>query len=149
MYNLQLIEDSYKKFMKNLFHWIPDGIYFINLKLLHHFDLLHFQPGGINRGERNSNLNPDFKMIESPEKMTLVSNEFIVWIIPDQTSHPSQTYTLIALNPRGQEPQLEAAFIATGIYNNSNLVIKVLEKFLNEIRETESILSKFRKAEKK
>jgi hypothetical protein len=57
--------------------------------------------------------------------------------------HTPLTYTLIALNRGDCEPQLEVAFIASGVYNSSKLVLKVLEKFLIEIQETETTLAKF------
>jgi len=55
----------------------------------------------------------------------------------------SSTYALIALNHGETEPQLEAAFIASGVYNSSALVSKVLEKFLLDIQENERTLDKF------
>lgn len=140
MHNLEVIEECYKKFIKSLNFWIPEGIYYIDLQLLHHFDLLHFQPP-ITR--KDPVLTRYFHMVESPEKITLFNDEFVVWIIPDKIEHHSVTYTLIALNPSDREPQLEAAFIASGIYNTSKLVLKVLEKFLIEIQETETLLSSF------
>lgn len=138
MQDLSLLEFYYKKFTRDLYSLMPDGLYFINLELLHHFDLLHFQP---NAGRKDSVLSYHFHVIESPEKITLFNDEFVVWIMPEKVLDASITYTLIALNfPREQEPQLEAAFIASGVYNSSKLVLKVLEKFLFEIQETERTL---------
>jgi hypothetical protein len=138
MRNLSLIEEYYRKFINNVFHWIPEGIYFVDLELLHHFDLLHFQP---NADYRDPVMNRYFHMIESVEKITLINDEFIVWIIPDKMNQIPVTCTLIALNRPDREPQLEAAFIASGVYNTSKLVLKVLEKFLIEIQETGKTLS--------
>ncbi len=140
MYNLSIIEECYKKFIKGLYSWIPEGIYFINLELLHHFDLLHFQP----RVEsKDPILTRYFQVFESPEKVTLLNDEFVIWIMPEKVDRTSLTYILIALNRENQEPQLEVAFIASGVYNSSKLVLKVLERFLVEIQETEMILSKY------
>jgi hypothetical protein len=140
MHNLAVIEECYKKFIKSLNFWIPEGIYYIDLQLLHHFDLLHFQP---HTPRKDPVLTRYFHMVESPEKITLINDEFVVWIIPDKVNYLTVTYTLIALNPSDREPQLEAAFIASGIYNTSKLVLKVLEKFLIEIQETETALLNF------
>lgn len=142
MHNFSLLEEYYKKYIKDLYSWIPEGIYFINLELLHHFDLLHFQP---NAEYKDPILTRYFHIIESPEKITLLNDEFIVWIMPDKVDHTPLTYTLIALNRGEEEPLLEAAFIAGGVYNSSKLVLKILEKFLIEIQETENTLSKFEK----
>ncbi len=141
MHNLALIEESYKKFIKNLFYWIPEGIFLVNLDLLHHFDLLHFQP--ITK-RKDPNLTRYFHIIESSEKITLVNDDYIVWIIPDRVDNIPVTYTLIALNKLDQELQLEAAFIASGVYNTSKLVLKVLEKFLAEIQDNEQMLAKYK-----
>lgn len=139
MDNLALIDEYYKKFIDNLYDWIPEGVYFINLELLHHFDLLHFQPSF----PKDSLVFKRFYIIESQEKVTLMNPEFIVWITPDQRNpHFSSTYILIALNQENREPKLEVAFIASGIYNSSHFVLKTLEKFLIEIQETEHALSK-------
>jgi hypothetical protein len=143
MHNLPLLEKYYQKYIKDLNSWIPDGIYFINLELLHHFDLLHFQ---LNANWKNPILTNYFHMIESPEKITLLNDEFVVWIMPNKVNHIPLTYTLIALNKGEREPQLEVAFIASGVYNSSALVLKILEKFLIEIHETESAISKIRDA---
>lgn len=142
MYNFSFIEESYQKFIKDIDLLIPEGIYFINLELLHHFDLLQFQPTG---DRKDPLFNRYFHIMESPEKITMINDEFVVWIIPDKTDNLPITHTLIALNKGDQAPQLEAAFIASGVYNNSKLVLKVLEKFLSEIHDTEAALSKFKK----
>ncbi|CUI17584.1 conserved hypothetical protein [Candidatus Protochlamydia naegleriophila] len=141
MHNLALIEESYKKFVKDLFYWIPEGIFLVNLDLLHHFDLLHFQPA---TKRKDPSLTRYFHIIESSEKITLVNDDYIVWIIPDRVDNIPVTYTLIALNKLDQELQLEAAFIASGVYNTSKLVLKVLEKFLAEIQDNEQMLAKYK-----
>lgn len=139
VHNLSLIEECYQRFIKDLPFWVPEGIYFVNLELLHHFDLLHFQP--IRTKSQDPIITRYFHVVESSEKITLINNEFVIWIITDRAENRSVTYTLIALNPEEQEPHLEVAFIASGIYNTSLLVLKVLEKFLLEIQETESLLT--------
>lgn len=145
MHNHTVIEECYKKFTKSLYFWIPEGIYFIDLQLLHHFDLLHFQPSGEHK-DPNPILTRYFNIVESPEKITLINDDFVIWIIPAKVNNIPTTYTLIALNSSDREPQLEAAFIASGVYNTSKLVLKVLEKFLIEIKETEMALSGFEEA---
>lgn len=142
MHNLTLIEESYKKFSKDLNFWLHDGMFYINLELLHHFDLLHFLPSS---DRKEQPLPGFFHIIESPDKITLINDQFIVWIAPDRSGLYPVTYTLIALN-RGEqeEPHLEAGFIASGVYNSSRLVLKTLEKFLLEIQENEQTLSKIK-----
>ena len=139
MTNPLLLEDYYKKFILNINTLIPEGVYIINLDLLFKFDLLHFYPGIT---KKNSFLSSNFKIIESAEKITLYNSEFVIWLTPAREETSSQTHALIALNKEGQEPQLEAAFFASGIYNSSQIVMSVLEKFLIETQEIENMLSK-------
>lgn len=141
MYNFQLIEESYQKFIKNLEIWLPEGMYTVNLELLKHFDLLQFHPM---RDQKNPIEDRYFHIQENPDKITLINDEFIVWIIPINNEGRSMTQALVALNRGDNEPHLEAGFMASGVYNNSKLVLKILEKFLNEIHETEIALSKFK-----
>jgi hypothetical protein len=144
MNDLSLIEEYYNKFIKDVNYWIPEGIYNINLELMHHFDLLHFQPCQENK---DPIITRYFQIIESSEKITLINENFVVWIIPDKTDQSSFTYTFIALrDPNNQKLQLEAAFVASGVYNTSKLILNVLEKFLAEIQETENTLSKFKES---
>ncbi|WP_039356727.1 hypothetical protein [Candidatus Protochlamydia amoebophila] len=141
MHNLAMIEEYYKKFSKNLSYWIPDGIFYVNLDLLHHFDLLHFQP----LTKKKAQLIPRyFHIIESTDKITLVNDDYIVWIVPDQLDDLPVTYTLIALNKPEEDVHLEATFIASGIYNNSKIVLKILESFLAEIQDNEQQLSQLK-----
>jgi hypothetical protein len=141
MYNLNVIEESYKRYMKCLPHWIPEGIFSVDLALLMQFDLLHFHgPSSLESG-----LTRYFHVIESPEKITLINHEFVVWIIPERIDHTSLTYTLIALNQEDY-PKLEVAFIASRVYNTSKLVLQVLEKFLIEIQENEKLLKQWQES---
>lgn len=138
MHNLSLIEEYYKKYIKSLYHWIPEGIYTVNLDLLHKFNLLHFQYPEV----QEPTLTRYFHIVESPEKITLINEQYIIWILPDRIDNIPVTYTLIALN-REDQPKLEMAFIASGVYNTSKLVLRLLEKFLIEIQENEAMLDKF------
>ncbi len=138
MHNLSQIEECYKRYIKSLYYWIPEGIFSVDLDLLRRFDLLHFQRPDY----QNPLLTRYFYIIESPEKMTLINDEFVVWIMPDRVDHIPVTYTLIAINQEDY-PKLEIAFITSGVYNTSKLVLRILEKFLLEIQENEQMLLKF------
>lgn len=139
MHNLSLIEQYYQKYIKNLYYWIPEGIYTINLSLLNQLNLLHFQFPR----QHDPLLTKYFHIVDSFEKITLINEEFIIWILPEKVENKPITYTLIALNGE-EEPKLEIAFIASGVYNTSRLVLKVLEKFLIEIQENEKWLKELK-----
>lgn len=141
MDNLSVLEECYKKYIKNLSEWIPEGVQIVDLALLQRHGLLNYNA----REMHDPSLTRYFHVIESSEKITLINEQFIVWIVPEKFQNTALTYTLIALNSPGQ-PHLEMAFVVSGVYNTSRLVLRILEKFLQEIQENEEMLSKFKKA---
>lgn len=140
MNNSSKIEEYYNFYVNNLNYLIPDGIYEVNLDLLKNFDLLHFKYPE----NRNAMLTGYFQVIESKEKITLFNEEFIVWIIPKRIHDVPTTHTLVAIINEAV-PKLELAFITTGVYNSSMIVLKILEKFLIEIKENETLLNQIKK----
>lgn len=140
MDDLSQIEKYYKTYITNIKDWIPEGIQEIDLNLLQKFDLLDYH----GHDYKSPNLNRYFQVIESNEKITLINEQFVVWIIPEKVDDAPITYALIALNYHGF-PHLEIAFSASGVYNSSRLVLRVLERFLQEIQETEELINKYKK----
>lgn len=132
-----VLEACFKKYIKNIVHWLPDGIISVDLELLHKLNLLHYY----NKEYDDPTLTRYFHVVDSGDKITLVNDQFVVWIVPDKTDDTSVTYTLIALN-KDDQIQLELAFVTSGIYNNSRLVLRLLEKYLFEIQTTEDMLAK-------
>lgn len=134
------LEYYYKKYMNDLTQWLPEGMVDVDLALLHRLGLLKYH----SNDQTRFSLTRYFQVVESEEKITLLNDQFIIWIVPERMDNTPTTYTLIALNtPEG--PQLEMAFSTWGIYNSSRLVLRVLEKFLYEIQETEDLLSALKK----
>jgi hypothetical protein len=137
MNNPTILEACYKKYINDIARWLPDGIIDVNLDILHELDLLNFHKPGA----ADSALTRYFHVVESDDKLTLVNDDFIIWIVPEKQETTSLTYTLIALN-KENDVQLELAFTTSGIYNNSHLVLRLLEKYLMEIQNTEDQLAK-------
>jgi hypothetical protein len=137
MDNPAVLEACYKKYIDNITKWLPDGMIPVDLVLLHHLDLLHYH----DRTPIDPHLTRFFQVIESEEKITLVNDEFVVWIVPEKQDEIPVTYTLIALNKK-DHIQLELGFSVSGIYNTSKLVLSILEKYLYEIQVTEDLLAK-------
>lgn len=136
--NITNLDKYYNKFIKDLAHCLPDGIIEVNIILLHRLGLLNYH----NPHNCKFSLTRYFHVIESSEKITLLNEQFVIWIVPEKIDNVPITYTLIALNhPEG--PHLETAFCTWGIYNSSRLVLRVLEKILYEIQETEDLLATF------
>lgn len=136
MDNLSMLELCYQKYCKDLSSWLPEDIVDVNLELLWEMDLVQY----LDETRHDPALTRYFHVIETEEKITLVNDEFVVWIVPDITENTPKTFTLIALN-QPKHPKLELAFTTTGVYNTSKLVLRVLEKFLMEIQENEQLIS--------
>lgn len=136
MNDIHLLESCFKKYINNIYKWLPDGIINVNLDLLHSLNLLHYY----NKDQNESALTRYFHLIDSGDKITLVNEQFVIWIVPDKTGNKSTTYILIALN-KNNDIHLELAFTTQGVYNNSKLVLRILEKYLFEIQTTEDYLS--------
>lgn len=137
MHNLALLEECYKKFIKEISTWAPESIIDVNLELLHDFNLLDIN----NRFHHDPALTRYFQVIESTEKITLVNDDFAVWIVPEKSDGLALTYTIISINDHDR-PRLELVFVTAGVYNTSRLVLRVLEKFLYDIQENEDYLKR-------
>lgn len=136
-----MIEEHYNKYKNDITKWIPEGIIDVNIETLQKYGLLSYH----DRKKYDPHLTRYFHVIESNEKITLINELFVVWIVPDKIYHVPITYVLIALN-KGEYPHLEMAFSTSGVYNSSNLVLRVLEKILEEVQDTEDSLSSLWKA---
>lgn len=143
MIDISELDQSYKKYINDVNKLIPDSIVTIDLPLLQRLNLLHFQPGQYEPGVTRY-----FQLIEGPDKITLINEQFIIWISSRRNQEVPFTHTLIALN-RNDHPQLEMAFIASGVYNTSQLVMRVLEKLLFEIQENEELIKHLESPPKK
>ena len=142
MNNIEKLEALYKKYIQNLYEWLPEGIIPVDLALLQEMNLLEVEK---NDRSGEDSLTRYFQVIEQEDKITLVNDEFVIWIVPSNTEETSTTYTLVALNKPEKEPELEVAFAVTGVYNTSKMVLRVLEKFLESIQENEETLKRLRK----
>ena len=138
MINPTKLESCFKSYIKNLKKWVPEDIIIVDLQLLQEHHLLHYHDPAYN----DPTLTRYFHVIESEEKITLINDDFVVWIVPDKIDDAPITYTLIAIN-RDETPELELCFITAGVYNNSKLVLRLLEKKLLEIEENEQLLKMF------
>lgn len=137
MLNPVQLEDRYQEFIGNLNRWVPDGIEVVDLSYLKQYDLLKEANHCLSNVELP--ITHYFHVIETSEKITLFNDQFVVWIVPQLLDGASVTYTLIALIDQGA-PRLEKLFCTRGVYNSSRIVLRLLEKILDEIQETEDLL---------
>lgn len=134
------LDSSYEQFIRRLPELIPDGITFVDLKLLQKLGLLYEEL----ESDTSTSLTRFFHVVESKDKITLFNDQFVIWIVPEKINNEPTTLVLVALDDHSK-PKLEMAFSMTGIYNTSRLVLRVLEKFLSEIQENEDLLSHLEK----
>lgn len=136
MNKLTKLDQHFNRYMKELTKWLPDGIIKVDLPLLKGFDLLDD-----NLDERSPPaLTRYFQVVESFEKITLINDQFVIWIVP-QREEALKTLTLITMN-HPNFLKLELAFLTSEPYNTSRLVLRVLEKFLFEIQENEEFIKR-------
>lgn len=140
MDNSTKLEQYYSEFTSNLEKWLPDGLIQADIALLERFNLLHYPES---QEMTDSALTRYFQTIESKEKLVLINDHYIIWIVPDRLNAIPSTNTYIALH-KNSEFFLQLGFVNKGIYNNSQLILRLLEKFLQEIQEMEETLSKIK-----
>lgn len=134
------LESAFVHFMSDLQLHVPDGIVEVDLTLLQELGLLTCEEP---QQDIADSLSHNFYVIESIDKLTLFNERFSVWIVPKLLNDHPSTYTLIALNEQ-QKPRLEMAFVTTGAYNHSTLVLQILERFLEQIDENEDEICKLK-----
>ena len=132
MDNIIELEHCFKQYWNQIKKWLPEGIVQVDLKLLLDFGLLDF--------EAKDSSKRIFHVIETPDKILLVNQDFVVWIVPFIENGISVSYTLIALNGR-ESLHPEICFKCVGAYNTSHLVLSILDKYINEIEENEIVLT--------
>lgn len=131
------LDSLYEQFSGHLAELIPDGILEVDLKLLQRLDLLNEEESA-----PSPQLTRYFHVVESNDKITLYNEEYVIWVVPEKINDEPLTLVLIGLNKEAKL-HLELAFSTSGIYNTSRLVLRVLEKILSDIQETQDVISNF------
>jgi hypothetical protein len=85
-----------------------------------------------------------FQVLETPDKVTLFNEQFVVWILPKVVQEIPLTLTFIG-RLQTTKANLELVFSTTGVYNTPKFILKVLEHFLTEVIDTEAIISSINK----
>ncbi len=136
MNKIGMLEECFRKYVSQLDSFGTEGIITVNMDLLKELNISNAL-----QMAHEYELNYAFHVHESDEKITLWNNEFVVWIVPESQDGHFSTYVLIALNKQ-EKPQLELVFVASNVFNSSQLILRILEKFLGEIEENEGLLRK-------
>lgn len=140
-YDPVLIDQCYRQFRKGLSSFLPEGTIEVDIDFLEKMNLLK-----VNTFNETKALTRCFQAMEFPDKITLINDQFIIWIVPEVSPSSSSTLVLIALNHEGV-PQVELAYQTKDIYNSSKLILQILEKLLQEIQDNEESLKPYLKAQ--
>lgn len=137
MDHVQPFEELYKRYSLHLSQYLPEGIIEIDLSTLQSMNLLQdyeLPPPSLHHA-----ITHYFQVLETEEKITLINEQFIIWIVPSKTETENSTRVFIALQ-QSDGPHLEMAFSVSGVYNTSRLLLRILEKYLEEIYENEELI---------
>lgn len=138
MIDIEILDKYFKEYTQNINDHLPEGIVEVDLALLQKYNILDLETNE----KDDASVTRFFHMLESDDRVTLVNEEFVIWIVPDHSEMYASTYLFIALNNEGI-PELETGFKASGVYNVTPRILHLLEHMLVEIQENEEILSKF------
>lgn len=144
MLNPNKIEEIYKEYSHDLSQWVPDGIVSVDLNLLHELGLLE---NIRDENDSQEDFSQYFHVVETPEKVTLFNEQFLIWIVPKMEEENPITYVMIALISNN-DVHLEVVFTTSGVYNTPKFVLKVLQHYLLDMLETEATLTAYEKDQK-
>lgn len=130
-----LLDEFYKTHIDELATYLPDGLTTVDITLLKNMNLL--EETAFN--ERSKTLPQCMYAVETEDKVTLYNDYFAAWIIPLPGQEDPETLLLLATLSNGL-PQLEIGFSFRGIYNQSKTILRILDKAIEEIRDTEKEL---------
>lgn len=138
MASIEELDAFFEYLQTNAAELLPDGLLDVNIKTLHALHLL-------------SDDTPDtepapvahlLQAIESGGKITLFNERFVLWIVPQQEAHPPTTVIYVAQRTEENGIKPELGFRTAGIHNRSKTILRLIDKFLTDIQETDSFLSK-------
>jgi hypothetical protein len=137
MINPAQLETAFQEFSTHLNRWVPDGITQVNLAILQELGLLSHSQLESNSTEQFMHY---FHIIESQDKVTLFNEQFAIWIVPASEQEKASTLTYISLL-NIDKPHLELVFSTSGVYNTPKYILRILQHFLNEVLDTEAVIS--------
>lgn len=127
------MEEAYQTYMSNLKRWV-DCIQCVDLAFLDSIDLLRYWESETSPAHLN------FNVIESLDKVSLFNDNFVVWLVPDLSHAEAMTYILIA-SVHQESLHMELVLSASGVYNSSYLLMRVVDALIADIQENDAILA--------
>ncbi len=131
------LEEAYQGFNQNFKKWVPDGVIQIDLEALCEMGLLNREDFD---EEEPDDVTHYFHVLETPDKITLHNEKFVVWIVPKTVNDISTTLTYIAQIQK-KHSHLELVYETRGVYNTPKFILKVLQHFLIEVIDTDAVIS--------
>lgn len=129
------LENAFDRFISDLPKYLPEGLFEVDLDLLQRLNLFTET-----QATDQEYLNDSFFVMEASDKLTLFNQKYVIWIFPELVNNEAATCALIAMNQKDL-PRLETGFVTTGLFNNSALVLQILERFIEEIEDNEKEIS--------
>lgn len=137
MVSIEQLDIFFDHLTKNTKDLLPDGILDINIKTLHTLQLLSEESSMDEIPESHL-----LQAVESEGKITLYNDRFALWIVPQVGASPSATVVYVAThNDAGVRAEL--GFRTTGVHNKSKTILRLIDKFLIDIQDTDSIIASF------
>ncbi|NGX39652.1 MAG: hypothetical protein KR126chlam1_00985 [Chlamydiae bacterium] len=131
------LEKAYHDFSSNLKKWAPDGVIDIDIEALSEMDLLNKEDFD---EEEPDDVTQFFHVEETDDKITLYNDKFAIWIVPTLIDEVSTTHTYISQLTK-KEANLELVYTTAGVYNTPKFILKVLQKFLIEVIDTDAVIT--------
>ncbi len=131
------LEEIYKNFTENFQKWVPDGIIQIDLETLAEMGLLNREDFD---EEEPDEVTQFFHVVETPDKITLHNEKFVIWIVPKIVDELPTTLTYLSQVLK-KKPHLELVYATAGVYNTPKFILKVLQRFLIDVVDTDAVIS--------
>jgi len=135
--SIEELDAFFEHLQINAAELLPDGVLDVNIKTLHALHLLTDEPSETGPAPVAHLL----QAIESGGKITLFNERFVLWIVPQQEVHPPSTIIYVAQRTEDNDIKPEMGFRTAGIHNRSKTILRLIDKFLTDIQETESFIS--------
>ena len=131
------LEAIYQQYISDLKTFAPEDIIDLNLNLIHSLGFLNC----LIEQHNETSFKKTFKILETKNKVTLHNKQFIIWMTPQRISSKFSTIVMIA-SISDNTPNLELIFSASGVYNNSYIILKTIESLLYDIAENNLLIEK-------
>lgn len=135
MITIDQLDTYYQSLSQNTLELLPDGIIDVNIKTLQTLRLLT-EEASSGEGTTAELL----QAVETDGRITLFNERFALWIVPQVGASPSATVVYVATH-QNDEVKAELGFRTSGIHNNSKTILRLIDRFLADIQETDSMLS--------